>query len=134
MSESVVSCGDPAEVLEAPEHALDGVTVAVEDGREAVLPASIDLGRDIRRGAQALDFAADGVAVVALVAVQDGGFGHLVEQGIGGNAIGYLAAGQQEGDRAAVAIGQRVDFRGAPAARAADRLAEFPPLPPEAER
>ncbi len=37
--------------------------------------------------------------------------GDLVEQHVGGNAIGYSAAGQQECDRAASAIGRGVDFR-----------------------
>ena len=51
-----------------------------------------------------------------------------------GLAIGDLAAGQQEGDRAAEIIGQGVDLGRAPAARAADRLIALPPLPPDAER
>jgi hypothetical protein len=42
--ESVVPCGDPAEVLEAPEHALDGVSPAVEEGREAAFPDPVGLG------------------------------------------------------------------------------------------
>jgi len=134
MGEAVVSRGDPSEVLEAPEHALDGVTVAVEIGRETILPAAVGLGRDVGCGALALDLATDGVAVIPLVAMQDFGGGHLVEQGIGGGAVGDLAAGQQECDRAAEAIGQRVDFRRPPAAGTADRLREFPPLAPEAQR
>lgn len=125
---------DPAEVLDAPEHALDGVAIAVEVGREAVLPASIGLRRDIRRGILALDLATDGVAVMLLVTMQYRRLGHLVVQGVGGNTVCHLAAGQQERDRAAEAIGERVDLRGAPAARTADRLSEFPPLPPEAQR
>jgi hypothetical protein len=134
MGEAVVSRGDPSEVLEAPEHALDGVAVAVEVGREAVFSAPVGLGRNVRRGTLAFDFATDGVAVIPLVAMQDFSAGHLVEQGIGGGAVGDLAAGQQKGDRAAEAIGQRVDFRRAPAAGTADRLREFPPLAPEAQR
>lgn len=134
MGEAVVSCGDSPEVLEAPEHALDGVAVAVEIGREAILPAAVDLGRDVGSSALALDLATDGVAVIPLVAMQDFGGGHLVEQGIGGGAVGDLAAGQQERDRAAEAIAQRVDFRRPPAAGTADRLREFPPLAPEAQR
>jgi hypothetical protein len=49
-------------------------------------------------------------------------------------AIGDLAAGQQEGDGAAEVVCQRMDFRRASSARAADRLIALPPLPPEAER
>jgi hypothetical protein len=134
VSEAVISCGDSSEVLEAPEHALDGVAVAIEIGRETILPTAIGLGRDVGCGALALDLATDGIAVIPLVAVQDFGAGHLVEQGIGGGAVGDLAAGQQERDRTAEAIGQRVDLRRPPAAGTADRLREFPPLAPEAQR
>ena len=134
MGVAVVSSCDSAKILEASEHALDGVAVAVQVGREAVLPASVGLRWNVRSGPLALDLAADGVAVVALVAVQDHGCGHLVEQGVGGGAIRHLAASQQKGKRAAEAIAQRVDFRGSPPARAADRLGEFPPLPPAAQR
>jgi hypothetical protein len=66
--------------------------------------------------------------------MQDFSGGHLVEQRIGGSAVGDRAAGQQKRDRAAEAIDQRVDFRRPPAAGMADRLREFPPLPPEAQR
>jgi hypothetical protein len=134
MGEAVVSSGDPAEVLEAAEHALDRVSVAIEIGREAVLPSPVGLGRNIRRGTLALDLATDSVAVIAPVTMQDFGGGDLVEQRICGGAIRDLAAGQQEFDRAAEAISQRVDFRRPPAAGTADRLREFPPLPPEAQR
>jgi hypothetical protein len=48
--------------------------------------------------------------------VQDLGGADLVEQDIGGDAVGYLTAGQQERDRAAEAVGQR-DLGRAPAAR-----------------
>lgn len=61
---------DPPEVLQAAEHALDGVAVAVEEGREAALPFAIDLRRNVRRRAALLDLPPDGIGVVALVAVQ----------------------------------------------------------------
>ena len=134
MGETVVSRGNPAEVLEAAEHPLDRVAIAVQVGREAVLPAPIGLGRDVGCNAFALDLVAHRVGVIALVAVQDFGRTHSVEQDIGGHAIRYLAAGQQERDRAAEAVGQGMDFRRPSPARAADRLTEFPPLPPEAQR
>jgi len=134
MGEAVVSSGDPAEILDPSEHAFDGVAAAVEVRREAVFPAPVSFGRNVRRGALALDFAADGVAVVTLVTVQDDGRGHPVEQGISGEAIGYLSAGQQERDRAAEAVGKRVDLRGSSAPGTTYRLGEFPPFPPEAQR
>ena len=134
MGEAVVSRRDPAEILEAAEHALDRVAITVEVGREAALPHSGGLGRDVGCGPLALNLAAHGVGVIPLVAVQDLGRGDLVEQTFGRDAVGHLAAGQQERDRATEAIGQGVDFRRPSAARATDRLAEFPPLPPEAQR
>ena len=69
MSEAIVSGCDPAEVFDAPEHALDGIAVAIKSGREAIFPAAIDLGRDVRRSPFALDFATDGIAIVAFVAI-----------------------------------------------------------------
>ena len=134
MGETVVSGRNPAEVLEPSEHTLDRVAIAIEVGREAVLPTPVDLGRDVGRGPFALDLVAHRIGVVALVAVQDFSRAHPVEQDVGRYAIGDLAAGQQERDRTAEAIGQGVDFRRPSATRAADRLGKFPPLPPEAQR
>jgi len=134
LGEAIVSGGNPAKVLEAPEHAFDRVAIAVEIGREAVLPAPVELGRDVGCGAAVLDLGADGVGIVALIAVQDFGPRHGVEQDIGGDAVCYLATGQQERDRAAETVGQGVDFGRPSAARATDRLTEFPPFPPAAQR
>jgi hypothetical protein len=131
---SVVSCGDAPEVLKSAEHALDGVAVAVEERREAVLPFAVGFGRDVRRRAPLLDLAADGVGVVAFVGVQDVAIWELFKQQGARCAVGDLAAGEHEGERSAVGVGQRVDFRRAPAARAADGLIFLPPFPPAAER
>jgi hypothetical protein len=71
VGEAVVSSCNTANILEASERALDDVAVTVEVGREAILPASVDLRRHIGGGALALDLAADCVAVIPLVVVQD---------------------------------------------------------------
>ncbi len=92
------------------------------------------LGMTAQRSAQGLDLAPDGIAVITLVAMQDHGCGQPVEEGIGGDAVGHLGAGKEECDRAAEVVGEGVDFRGAPATRSADRLREFPPFPPDAQR
>ena len=42
---AVVAGRDASEVLQAAEHALDGVAVAIEEWREAVLPLPICLWR-----------------------------------------------------------------------------------------
>ena len=45
-----------------------------------------------------------------------------------------VTRGNQEGQRTANIVGQRVDFSGLPAARAADCIVEGPPFAPAAER
>jgi hypothetical protein len=49
-------------------------------------------------------------------------------------AIVRLSAGQKDGEKTALSICDCVDFRVAPAARAADRLLVLPLFAPEAER
>ena len=90
--------------------------------------------RDVRRRAQAFDFSPHGVAVVALVTMQDRCRGHLIEQSISGGTIRDVAAGQQEGQRPAVAVRQGVDLRGPATSGAADGLIALPPFPPAAQR
>ena len=52
---TVISVGDAAAVLEAAEHALDGVSALLEGAAEARLPAALGLGRDVRDGLLARD-------------------------------------------------------------------------------
>jgi hypothetical protein len=66
--------------------------------------------------------------------VQDRGTWHLFEQNRSSGAIGYLTPGQQERDGTTLGVGQSMDLRGSPAARSADGLLMFPPLPPDAHR
>ena len=87
----------------------------IEPRREAVLPASIGFGWNVGDHALALDLPADGVAVVALVTVQDFRAEQPVKEFICSDAIGDLAAGQQEGDRTTAGVGQRMDFCSPPA-------------------
>ena len=81
MSEAVVSGGDSTEVLEAAEHALDGIALAVEDGRKAVFPTPVGFGRNVWGGAFAFDLSTHGVAVISFVAMKDVGFRHEFQQG-----------------------------------------------------
>ena len=134
MGEAVVPGGDPAEILEASEHALDSVAVSVEIWREAVFPDAIGLRRDVWRRALGFDLPSHSVGVISLVAMHEIARRHLIEERVGGRAIRNLATGQQERDGTAVGVSQRVDFCRASAARAADRLAVLPPFPPEAQR
>ena len=132
--EAVISCGDASKVLDPVEHALNGVAVAIEAGREAAFPAAVGLGGNVGRGSLCPDLAAYGIAVVALVPMHQIGGRQLVQQAVGSGAVGDLAPGQQEGDGAAGGIGQGVDFRRSPPTGPADRLTALPPFPPEAQR
>ena len=132
--EPVVTGCDAPEVFQPVEHALDGVSTAVQIGREAAFPAALDLGRDVGRGSLGLDLPAHGVGVVALVPLHQVGRRHLVQQSLRSRAVGDLAAGQQEGDRTARRVGQGVDLRRPPAAGLPDRLTALPHFPPEAQR
>ena len=49
----MISRRDPPEVLQATEHALDGVAIAIQERREAVLPFAIGLRRDVEQPEQA---------------------------------------------------------------------------------
>lgn len=110
--EPIVAGCDAAEVLDATEHALNRIAVSVEEGREAVLPFPVRLGRDIGERAASANLLPDGVAVIAFVGMQDGRRRHLLDQHHPGSAIGYLAAGQEKGDRPAESIRQGMDFGG----------------------
>ena len=72
--QAVVAGCDPPEVFEATEHAFDGISVAAEIGREAVLPDAICLGRDVRHRALGFGQTSDLITVIAFVGVQDTGF------------------------------------------------------------
>jgi len=131
---SVVSRGHSAEVLQAAEHALDGVAVAVMEGLEAVLPFAVRLGLDFRQWAAILHLFSESVEIVALVAMKDVEFGQLRKQRRASLAVGGVAAGEHEGDRPAVGVAQRVDLGRAAAARAANSLVLLHPFQPDAKR
>lgn len=109
--------------LEMMRHRLTAGTDALPTPNEAAFDRPF-----------ALDLVADGIGIIALVGLQDRALGHLLQKQLASRAIGDLAAGQEESDWAAQAVGQGVDLRGSPAARPADRLILLPPLPPEAQR
>ena len=80
------------------------------------------------------DLTSDGVAVIALVGIDETGLRHLIEQDFTCLAVGDIAACQHEGDRPPQTIGQGVDLGGASTARATYGLIALPPLPPAAQR
>lgn len=65
----------------------------VVHGREARLPAPIDLGPNVGRRPSRLDLSADGIGVVARVGQHDSAGGQPFEQRCAGLAVGGLSAG-----------------------------------------
>src|SRR5215208_8174975 len=132
--ESIVSGRDAPEVLQAAEHAFDEIASAVGLSIErAGLLAACARG-DHRLGPSNCEQRPEGVGIVGLVSQQperrlDGGEDRRCD-----GDVGRVAGRQDEGDRTAASISQRVDLRRAAAARAADRLRCFPLLPPPADR
>jgi len=130
----VVARGDSAEIFEAAEAPLNDVAALVGPLVEAMPDNAIGFVRNDDLCAEIGDTGAQSVAVVALVGKKRG-HGRRQRQHIGCRGdVGILAWGQMKGDRPAERVAQRVDFRRAPAARAADRLGVLPPFPPEALR
>ena len=69
--ELVVAGCEASAVLEAAEHALDGVAALVEGFAEAAFPAPVALGRDVGDSPLLFDQIADAVAVIGAVPVDD---------------------------------------------------------------
>lgn len=132
--EFVVSGGNSPEVLEPAEASLNDIASLVGEFVEAMPPDAIGLVGDDWPGAALFDLGAEGITVVALVG--DDGLGSWSErQDLRRRGdVGILARGQVECDGSAKRITERMDFRGATAARTADRLRALPPFPPEAQR
>jgi len=114
-----VAGGDPSEVLDTIEEALDAVTGSVEDGAEGGFPATMGHRRDVGRSTGGFDLAAQPIGVISLVGEDDGAFAQMAEQLGGGWTVARLARRQQQLDRQAAGIGQGMDFGGQPATRAA---------------
>lgn len=132
--ELVVAGRNAAVVLQAAEHALDRVAVAIEHAAEAGVPATVALGRDVRDGALFLNLATDGVRVIGAVGEHEGICRDGLQQRLCGAAVGSLADGEQEAWRASEDVCQGVDLGRASATADADRLGLLPPFPPAAQR
>lgn len=74
------------------------------------------------------------IGVVGAIGQQ--GFGQRPDgqQPAGAFEVVDVAGSDQQHTRPAIAVGQRVDFGGLPAARATDGIVEGPPFAPAAER
>jgi hypothetical protein len=85
-------------------------------------------------GAAANDVGAKAVTIIALVGDESAHGRGERQKGRRGGDVGALAGSEMKCARSTIRIAQRVDFRGPPAAGAADRLLMLPPFPPLAER
>ena len=97
--ELVVAGGEAAAVLEAAEHAFDGVAALIECFAEAAFPAAVGFGRDVGDRALLFDDVADAVAVVAAIGVNDAAHRQACQQQLARLAVGRLSGRQVEGER-----------------------------------
>jgi hypothetical protein len=133
-SEFVVSSGDAPKILEPAEAALNDVASFVGALIEAVDDYSVGFVRDDGGRAAANDLGAETVAVIAFVSDESAHRRSQRQNGRRGGNVCVLAGREMKYAGPAIRIAQRVDFRGASAAGAADRLRMLPPFPPLAER
>ena len=122
-----VARGEPTEVFDAVEEALDAVARAIEHRAEAGFPATMHHRRDVGRGTGGFDLAAQPIGVIGLIGEHDGVLAQMAEQLRGDRAIASLAGRQDQFERQSARIGQGVDLGRAAAARAPDRFDEGPP-------
>ncbi len=90
--------------------------------------------RDDSFAAMALEPAAQARGIVSLVSDKPLRWADAGQELRGCGDVGNVAGGQKKGDRPPRRVGEGVDLRRAPTARAADGVAEGPPFAPAAER
>ena len=95
--------------------------------REALPPAAIDFGRDVRHRSAFRHLQANGIRIIAPVAFDYFTIRQLLDARRGGGAVNDLTSCQEESDGAALSIRQRLAFRCPAAARPTYRLALFRP-------
>jgi hypothetical protein len=132
--ELIIAGGDASEILEPAKAAFDDIASLVGAFVEAVEGCSVGLVRNDGDCAAAEDVGAEGVTIVALVGDEYAHRRSEVQKGRRDRDVGILSRSEMECARSAIRVAQGVDFRGASAARAADRLFMLPPFPPLAER
>lgn len=132
--ELIVTRGYTPEILESAEAALDDVAALVGASIEAMQRHAVRFVGNDGSGAALDDERAEGVAVVAFIGEQYAHRWRKRQDVGGGGDVGVLAWRQMNHVGPTESIAQRMNFRGASAARAPDRLRALPPFPPLAER
>lgn len=125
---------DASEVFEPAEEALDDVALAVGYGIVAVRMFAVGLRRDDDVAAALGEPFAQGPGVVGAVGDELAGSTGDGEQVARSVQVAGVARGEDEGERAAELVGQRVNFGGTSTARTPDSMSAGPPFAPAAER
>ena len=130
--ELVVARGDASEVFEFVEEALDEVALAVNLGLNDAADADIALRGDVRGGAGGLYQGDDRMREVAPIGNDVARQGDAVDQCRKGGLVGRLARREQEPNRQAVGIDDRMDLGAQSSTRTTDGVIRAPFFPPAA--
>lgn len=130
----MVSSCDTVEVLEPAEHPLDDVAAFVCVFIVAMWMLTGRIWRDHRLDMACGQFIAQAPGIVGSIGQRAARTVDHADQVASADQIIGVTRGNQEGQRTADIVNQRVDFGGLPAARAADCIVEGPPFAPAAER
>src|SRR5579875_787833 len=104
------ACGDGSEVFDLIKEPLDEVPVSIEEWAEGGDVHPVRHRLDVGPGTSFIETGTERIAVVASVGEQDLAGAEAIEH-IGSAApVMRLTLGQLEGDRQAIAIGQRMDL------------------------
>ena len=132
--EFVIPSCDTPEILEPTEATLDNIAPFIGALAETVEGHPVGFVWNDRLGAEIDDLGAKAVAVITFVANEGRHGRREFQKGRRRGNIRVLTRSEMKCARSAIRVAQRVDLRGPPAARAADRLFMLPPFPPLAER
>jgi hypothetical protein len=127
-----VSRGDSAEVFEAIEEPLDAVALPVEVSVHAPDDAHIRLAGDVGGGPRGLDGGDHRPTVIPPVANHVSGELEGADKVGRGGLVRRLARREQEPDRQAAAVNDRVDLRRQTSSRETDGVIRTPLFPPAA--
>ena len=114
-AELVVSGRDPPELLQLVEEPLDQIAFTIEFLAEWVQDFAVGFIGNIGRCALRLDVRADPVRIITLVSKHDGPAFEVLQQISRACRVVVLTRCNQEAERAAFFVDERMDFRGEPA-------------------
>ena len=132
--QAIIAGGDAPEVFQSAEAALDDIAPLICALVETVESYSVGFVWDHRLCPAVDNVGAKVIAVVALVRYERRYRRSKRKKCRCGGDIGVLTGSEMKCARSTIRIAQRVNFRGASAARVADRLFVLPPFPPLADR